>query len=114
MKKVLILFVSLTFTVLPVMVVQADESQTRSKQDVTEQAAAEKASPDRSAEGKSLYEGRCAQMCHQLPEPGMLKLRQWKYMLVVMQQRMQQAGLPPLTEQETELILGYLAERAHK
>ena len=73
---------------------------------VTEETAAE-----REAWAKSLFEGRC-QMCHQLPEPGMLKPAQWKLLLNVMQQRMQQAGVPPLTEDETERLLEYLSARA--
>ena len=115
MKTVLILFVSLIFTGLPLMVVQADESQTRSEPVVAEQVATESANIDSSADrrdiGEILFQGRC-QMCHQLPEPGMLKPKQWKLILVVMQQRMQQTGIPPLTEEENELVFAYLAERA--
>ena len=73
--------------------------------------AAEETSAEREAWAKSLFEGRC-QMCHQLPEPGMLKPAQWKLLLNVMQQRMQQAGVPLLTEDETERLLEYLSARA--
>jgi len=66
---------------------------------------------DREAWAKSLFEGRC-QMCHQLPEPDMLTPSQWKLILMVMQQRMQQAGVPPLTEDETQRLLEYLSARA--
>ena len=66
---------------------------------------------DREAWAKSLFEGRC-QMCHQLPEPDMLKPKQWKLILTTMQQRMQQAGVPPLTEDETGRLLEYLTEYA--
>ncbi len=115
MKTVVILFVSLIFAGSPLMVVQADESQTRSGHVMAEQAATESTSFDSSADsrniGEILFQGRC-QMCHQLPEPGMLRPKQWKLILVVMQQRMQQAGIPPLTEDETELVFEYLAERA--
>ena len=115
MKTVVILFVSLIFTASSLVVVQADESQTRSEPVVAEQAATESTGIDSSADsrniGEILFQGRC-QMCHQLPEPGMLRPNQWKLILVVMQQRMQQAGIPPLTEEETELVLAYLTERA--
>jgi len=106
MKTVLILFVSLIFTGLTLTVVRADENQTSSEPVVTEETSA-----DRSAYAESLFKGRC-QMCHQLPEPGMLKPNQWKLILVTMQQRMQQAGVPPLTEDETERLLEYLAAQA--
>ena len=62
-------------------------------------------------EAKDLFVTRCA-LCHQLPEPGMLKPQQWKLIISTMQQRMQQAGVPQLSDQETETILGYLSERA--
>lgn len=73
--------------------------------------ATEETAAEREAWAKSLFEGRC-QMCHQLPEPGMLKPAQWKLLLNVMQQRMQQAGVPPLTEDETKRLLEYLSARA--
>ena len=97
------------------MVALADESQTHSEQEMAEQGTAEKTSidnsVDRSADSKSLFEGRC-QMCHQLPEPGMLRPKQWRLILGTMQQRMQQAGVPPLTEDETEMVLEYIAEQS--
>jgi len=88
------------------MTVQAEYSQTSS-----EPSADETASMENDAYAESLFKGRC-QMCHQLPEPSMLKPKQWKLILTVMQQRMQQAGVPPLTEEETEMLLEYLSERA--
>ncbi len=95
MKTGLILFVSLIVTGSPLMVAQADESQTLSEQAVAEKASINSSADsivDRSADAKSLFEGRC-QMCHQLPEPGMLRPKQWKLILTTMQQRMQQAAL---------------------
>jgi len=62
-------------------------------------------------EAEDLFVTRCA-LCHQLPEPAMLRPQQWKLIISTMQQRMQQAGVPQLSEQETETILGYLSERA--
>lgn len=65
-------------------------------------------------EGKQLFETRCA-ACHQLPEPTMLKIKQWRLVLATMQKRMQQNGLPPLTEEEFALVLNYLSDRVeHK
>ena len=40
-------------------------------------------------QGKVLFESRCP-LCHQLPEPSMLKLDQWRRLLTTMQKRMQQ------------------------
>lgn len=77
----------------------------------SEQPEAEMTGAERAAFEKSLFEGRC-QMCHQLPEPGMLRPKQWRLILGTMQQRMQQAGVPPLTEEETEMILEYIAEQS--
>ena len=78
---------------------------------VSELAGAEMTSAERAVFEKSLFEGRC-QMCHQLPEPSMLRPKQWRLILGTMQQRMQQAGVPQLTEEETEMILEYIAEQS--
>lgn len=78
---------------------------------VVNAAEAEMTDAERKAFEKSLFEGRC-QMCHQLPEPSMLRAKQWRLILGTMQQRMQQAGVPPLTEEETEMILEYIAEQS--
>ena len=107
MKVNLFLFSCLFLLVSPFMVVQAEDSE----QVMAEQPAVEETSADRSADSKSLFEGRC-QMCHQLPEPGMLRPNQWRLILTTMQQRMQQAGVPPLTEEETEMVLEYIAEQS--
>ena len=60
---------------------------------------------------KDIFVSRCA-LCHQLPEPSMLRPKQWGLIMKVMQQRMQQANVPQLNDQEFELILKYLQERA--
>jgi uncharacterized membrane protein len=106
MKKVLIIFAGLILVISSLVTVQASENQAASVQ-----AKAESASADSSAYDKDLFEGRC-QMCHQLPEPDMLRAKQWRLILTTMQQRMQQAGVPPLTEDETETILEYIAEQS--
>ena len=91
------------------MVAQADEAVT--DKPASEQAEAEMTGAEKAAFEKSLFEGRC-QMCHQLPEPGMLRPKQWRLILGTMQQRMQQAGVPQLTEEETEMILEYIASQS--
>ena len=97
MKKSLVLSVSLISAMTPFMVVGVETEKTEAEAGV---------------DAKSLFEGRC-QMCHQLPDPDMLKPAQWRLILVTMQQRMEQAGVPPLTKDETDLILEYIAEQAH-
>jgi len=91
------------------MAAQAEEAV--SDLSVSEQAEAEMTAAEKSAWNKSLFEGRC-QMCHQLPEPTMLRPKQWRLILSTMRQRMQQAGVPPLTEEETEMVLEYIAEQS--
>ena len=109
-------FVGVTFLLLLVVtpVFASDEVVEKNidEQPVSavDESSAESAS-DREAYAKSLFEGRC-QMCHQLPEPGMLKPQQWKLILTTMQQRMSHANVPPLTEDEIERLLEYLTPRA--
>ncbi len=98
MKMALTLFVGSILLAAPLFMVQAEEVP-------DEKVSAEEAG--------ALFSGRCA-MCHQLPEPGMLKPKQWKLILVTMQQRMQQANVPPLQAQEREMILDYLIARARQ
>lgn len=62
-------------------------------------------------QGKILFEARCP-VCHQLPEPSMLKLKQWQRLLTTMQKRMQQAGMSPLSDSEFQQVLDYLATQA--
>ena len=98
MKIVLALFVGLILVAAPLFIVHAEEARIDAE------------SVD---EAGALFSGRCA-MCHQLPEPGMLKAAQWKLILVTMQKRMQQANVPPLQVQEREMILDYLTARARQ
>ncbi len=99
MRIILLMFICLILTAAPLLVVQAAEGEVSSESPVLAQTEADA--------GKSLFEGRC-QMCHQLPEPSMLRPNQWKLILAIMQQRMQQTGVPQLTEEETEIILQYI------
>jgi mono/diheme cytochrome c family protein len=62
-------------------------------------------------DGKQIFEARCA-ACHQLPEPAMLKPKQWRLVLMTMQKRMQQNGLAALSEEEFAQVLKYLTNQA--
>jgi len=111
MKIILFLFSCLFLLVPPFMVIHAAEGEVSPELLALDQAETEITSDARNADSKSLFEGRC-QMCHQLPEPGMLRPKQWRLILGTMQQRMQQAGVPPLTGEETEMVLEYIAEQS--
>ena len=54
---------------------------------------------------------RCT-LCHQAPDPEMLKFKQWQFVLMTMDQRMEQTGIPSLNESDREIILNYLKEHA--
>ncbi len=51
-------------------------------------------------------------LCHQAPEPEMLKFKQWKFVMMTMDQRMEQSNIPPLSEEERAEIMAYLKEHA--
>lgn len=108
MRIVLTLFFGLLLVAVPLFSVQAEDAQVDKVQE--EPAQSESASAD---DAEALFTGRCA-MCHQLPEPAMLKPKQWKLILVTMQQRMQQAKVPPLQAQEHDMILEYLTAHARQ
>lgn len=56
-----------------------------------------------------LYERRCG-ACHGAYAPGSLKFALWETVLPRMEQRMAQAGQPPLGAEERRAILDYLRE----
>lgn len=61
-------------------------------------------------EGKQIFEQRCADICHQTPEVGLLNAKQWRVVLNTMQKRMRAAGMPPLTQEELQQVLNYLTD----
>jgi len=62
----------------------------------------------------ALFELRCGSACHQLPEPSMLKPKQWQRVMITMEKRMAQAGMNVLTADERERLLAYLAKHARQ
>jgi mono/diheme cytochrome c family protein len=68
-------------------------------------------SQELTARGAELFAVRCAGICHQTPQAARLTPRQWQVVLKTMQQRINQAGLAPLTDEEQRAILQYLATR---
>jgi len=67
-----------------------------------------------SVEGRELFQVRCGDVCHQLPEPGVFKAGQWKLVLGTMEKRMGHIDMKPLDDEELRVILGYLSENAKK
>ena len=63
--------------------------------------------PEPESEGAMLYVHRC-DTCHRLYAPGSLKYEMWRMQVERMQGEMVRRGIPPLTEQEHTLLLGYL------
>ena len=61
-----------------------------------------------------LFELRCGTGCHQLPEPSMLKPKQWQRVMITMEKRMAQAGMSALAADERERLLAYLTKYARK
>lgn len=64
-------------------------------------------------EGADLFEARCA-LCHQIPDPAMLKPAQWDAILTVMQKRIEQKGLPQLPDDEVKAIREFLHNNARR
>lgn len=100
MRTVLLLIVGLLLVASPLLAVQAEGDR-----------HVDNSSADENISGKDMFAARCA-VCHQLPEPGMLKAKQWMFIIETMQQRMQQADMPQLNEQEKASILEFLALNA--
>ncbi len=71
-------------------------------------AAAVQAEDETYLAGKEIFESRCAETCHQAPDAGQLKPKQWRIVLNTMQKRMHKAGMQRMSEQEFEQVLHYL------
>jgi len=67
--------------------------------------------PEQNTAAGHLYASRCGQ-CHRPYSPGSLTTAMWQIQLELMQARMQQNGVPPLTGKERDLIMSYLARNA--
>ncbi len=66
--------------------------------------------PDADSGAGRHYAARCG-TCHAAPHPRRLAYSAWQALLPLMERRMQERGLDPLTETERSQILAYL--RAH-
>jgi cytochrome c5 len=63
--------------------------------------------------GADIYNSNC-QLCHQLPEPEMLRPSQWDLVLKTMQKRMEENDIEPLSGEEMEAVIKYLEESSKK
>jgi hypothetical protein len=69
--------------------------------------------PDESSYAAQLYLNRCGQ-CHKPYNPNLMTAAMWAIKVDLMQERMKQTGLAPLTSAERETILKYLTSNAGK
>jgi hypothetical protein len=67
--------------------------------------------PEQNTAAAHLYASRCGQ-CHRPYSPESLTTAMWQIQLELMQTRMQQNGVPPLSGKERDIIMSYLARNA--
>ena len=67
--------------------------------------------PDEDSYAAQLYLKRCGQ-CHQPYNPSLMTAAMWAAQVDLMQVRMEQTGLAPLTPAERKTILDYLSSNA--
>jgi hypothetical protein len=67
--------------------------------------------PDAGSPAARLYVKRCGP-CHAVPHPARLACPGWVQMLSLMERRMAESGMRPLSEAERNEILGYLKAHA--
>jgi len=63
--------------------------------------------PDPGSAGARVFKERCSG-CHALAHPKRLGYNEWERKLELMERRMEQRRMPPLTPEERRAILGYL------
>jgi len=69
--------------------------------------------PDEGSDAAQLYLRKCGQ-CHQAYNPSQMTTAMWATQVDLMQERMKQTGLAPLTPAERKTILDYLSSNAGK
>jgi mono/diheme cytochrome c family protein len=67
--------------------------------------------PDEDSYAAQLYLKRCGQ-CHEAYKPSLMTAPMWAVKVDLMQERMRQTGLVPLTPAERKTILQYLSSNA--
>src|SRR5205814_1928031 len=69
--------------------------------------------PEVNSDEARLYVQRCSQ-CHNAYNPHSLTAAMWRYQMDAMAQKIQQAGMPPLTDNERQTILEYVERNSAK
>ena len=69
--------------------------------------------PEQNTAAAQLYARRCGQ-CHSAYGPGSLSAAMWQVQVQMMEDKMRQFGVPPLTDQERATILSYLTRNAEQ
>lgn len=72
---------------------------------------ARKALPDQTSPDAQLYVARCGR-CHAAYNPHTMTADMWRTQVPLMEDKMRQAGLPPLSHGDREQILDYLTANA--
>jgi mono/diheme cytochrome c family protein len=72
---------------------------------------AKNALPEVTSPGAQLYASRCAQ-CHAPYNPHTMTADMWRAQVPMMEDKMRQAGLPPLSDSDRAQILDYLSANA--
>ena len=67
--------------------------------------------PEANSAAAQLYARRCGQ-CHHAYAPASLTAAMWRIQLEMMEGKMRQNRIAPLTDQERDAILGYLTRNA--
>ena len=67
--------------------------------------------PERETAAGQLYISRCGQ-CHQPYHPHALTAAMWEKQVEMMEGKMRQVGLPPLSAEDRQSILDYLSRNA--
>jgi hypothetical protein len=69
--------------------------------------------PEAGSRAAQLYLERCGS-CHRLYDPRSLTAEMWRIQLEAMRVKIAQAGQPPLSSEEREVLLDYLGRNAGK
>jgi len=67
--------------------------------------------PDADSVAAQTFVSRCS-ACHAIPHPGRHTYQGWTYLVPLMESRMAERGMMPLTAEDRQLILAYLQENA--
>jgi len=69
--------------------------------------------PDQGSYAAQLYVKRCG-FCHQPYQPSLMTTEMWRTQVDLMQERMKQIGIAPLSRDERKTIIDYLSSHAGK